>query len=119
MAVGGAVGAVLRLAMVHGLHTLLGSGFPYGILAVNVLGSFIIGCLSIALIDRVAENELWRLIFFVGLLGGFTTFSTFSLDTIELMMGGWYSEAIWNVVLSVSLCLGGTFFGITLMRWLS
>jgi len=105
--------------MVTGLHTWLGPGFPYGTLAVNVLGSFIIGCLSIALIDRVVENELWRLIFFVGLLGSFTTFSTFSLDTVELMMAGWYSQAIWNVVLSVLLCLGGTFLGISFVRWLA
>ncbi len=113
------MGALLRFAMVTELHNWLGSGFPYGTLAVNVLGSFAIGCLSIALIDRVGESELWRLIFFVGLLGSFTTFSTFSLDTVELMMAGWYSHAIWNVVLSVLLCLGGTLSGIALMRWLS
>ncbi len=114
---GGAVGALLRFATVHGVHAWLGAGFPYGTLLVNVLGSFVIGCLSIALIDRIADNELWRLIFFVGLLGSFTTFSTFSLDTIELLMAGWYAQAVWNVVLSVTLCLGGTFLGIALARW--
>lgn len=112
---GGAVGSVARYLMTLGIQRVAGASFPAGTVAVNVLGSFAIGVLYVWLVERDASPVL-RALLTVGLLGGFTTFSSFSLETVNLMMQASYGRAVLNVLLSVGLCIGGTMLGIALAR---
>ncbi len=109
---GGAIGALLRYWMSTGIHHLLGRGFPYGTLVVNVLGSLLMGFLYIMLIDKLSLGPVWRAALLVGLLGAFTTFSTFSIETLNLMEEGELVKALLNVVLSVVLCLFAAWIGV-------
>jgi CrcB protein len=116
VAIGGAIGSVLRyLIQTKSIHWF-GASFPYGTLLVNLVGSLLIGFLSFALVERIAVSEELRLAVLVGVLGGFTTFSTFSLDTINLIQQGNFVSAIANVVLSVSVCLLACFLGLSIAR---
>ena len=112
IASGGAIGSVLRYWMSSGVQTLFGKDFPYGTLSVNLIGSILIGLLFVLLGERTGTNEAWRLTLIVGFLGGFTTFSAFSLETFTLIQGGQPGKAALNVLLSVSLCLIGCWLGI-------
>lgn len=112
---GGAVGSVLRYAMTVGIQRVVGPSFPWGTVVVNALGSFAIGLLYVWLVER-GENTALRALLMVGLLGGFTTFSSFSLETVTLMMQASFGRAALNVLLSVGLCIGGTMLGIALAR---
>lgn len=105
---GGAIGSVFRFWMSTLVQNILGKDIPYGTLSVNLLGSIFIGLLSVILQDRPE----WRLLLIVGLLGGFTTFSAFSLETVQLLQNGQAGKALLNVLLSVSLCLLGCWLGI-------
>ena len=81
IAVCGALGCLLRYALSSRVYEWLGSRFPYGILSVNVLGSLLMGILVALMMVKLPEHSLWRPAILVGFLGGFTTFSSFSLDT--------------------------------------
>ena len=116
IAAGGAVGALLRFWVSTGVYAMLGRGFPYGTLAVNVLGSLLMGYLYIAMIDRLALASEWRAFALVGLLGAFTTFSTFSIETLVLIEQADYAKAFANVLLSVLACVAAAFLGMTLAR---
>jgi len=116
VAVGGALGSVLRYLLQIQCVSWFGSKFPYGTLLVNTLGSLLIGFLSIWLLDKISINSDLRFAITVGLLGGFTTFSTFSLETITLIQQGNLLSAASNLVLSIILCLVACFFGVTLAR---
>ena len=116
IAAGGAVGAVLRYWVSSGTHALLGRGFPYGTLVVNVLGSFAIGFLFVLFLERMALRGEWRAGILIGVLGAFTTFSTFSIETLNLLEDGAHLKASLNVALSIALCLGGAWFGLLLGR---
>ena len=116
IAAGGAVGALLRFWFSSGAHYLLGKGFPYGTLLVNVLGSFVIGVVYVYMIERGELSEDWRAFLIIGLLGAFTTFSTFSFETINLIETGEMLKAGLNVLLSVSLCLVACWSAILLVR---
>lgn len=116
IAVGGAVGAVLRYLASTGVYGLLGRDFPYGTLAVNVLGSFVIGFLTVLLIERWNLGPEWRAGLLVGVLGAFTTFSTFSVETFFLIEQGDTIKALLNVVLSVVLCVTAAWVGILVGR---
>lgn len=112
IAAGGATGAVLRFWMSNGVYALLGRGFPYGTLTVNVVGSLLMGVLSVLLIERLSLGPEWRAAVLVGLLGGFTTFSTFSLETLNLIETGEHVKALSNMVVSVVLCVGAAWVGV-------
>lgn len=113
IAAGGAVGALLRFFVSSGVYTWLGRGFPYGTLSVNVLGSLLIGLLAETLVlQRVAITAEYRSAIFVGLLGSFTTFSTFSLETLYLIEQGSWAKAGLNVLGSVLACLLAVWVGL-------
>lgn len=113
---GGAVGSLARFYTVHILQAMLGRGFPYGTLAVNVLGSLLMGVLYVLLVERALISSEWRELLIVGFLGGFTTFSAFSMDTVTLLEQHAYTRAALNVMLSVVVCVAATALGIMLTR---
>jgi CrcB protein len=106
IALGGALGSVLRYLMVAAV------GAPWGTAAVNMIGSFAIGVLFVLLDTRVG----WQLFLMTGLLGGFTTFSAFSLDTIKLIEAGQPLQAALYVLGSVALSLIAVALGVALAR---
>jgi CrcB protein len=112
IASGGAAGALLRFWMSSGVYNWLGRGFPYGTLAVNVLGSLLMGFLYVMLVDKLSLGANWRAALLVGLLGAFTTFSTFSIETLNLVEEGEAIKALMNVLLSVMLCLIAAWAGV-------
>ena len=116
---GGALGAVSRLGVYTLAHGWLGKGFPYGTLAVNVAGSLAMGFLFVWLGERLSVALEWRLFLVVGFLGAFTTFSAFSIETINLIADGMQARALANVVLNVSVCLLAAWAGVAGARWLS
>ena len=116
IAVGGAFGSVLRYGLSTWVHTLVGRGFPYGTLAVNVLGCLAMGFLFVLLVERMGESALWRAGLLIGVLGGFTTFSTFSIETFNLIEQGAMAKAAGNMAASLVLCLGATWLGVLLAR---
>jgi CrcB protein len=118
IAAGGAVGAVFRFWMSTWVHHMTGRGFPYGTLSVNVLGSLLMGMLYIYLVERSILGPEWRAALVIGLLGAFTTFSTFSMETFNLIEGGEWLKAVMNVFLSVVLCLGAAWVGVIVGRQL-
>lgn len=114
IAAGGAIGSILRyLVQIQCIHWL-GSKFPYGTLLVNTVGSLLIGILSIVLLERYAVSEELRLALLTGLLGGFTTFSAFSLETLGLIQQGSLLSAAGNIILNVTLCIVACFLGMIL-----
>ena len=118
IAFGGALGALLRFWVSTGFYQLLGRDFPYGTLAVNVIGSLLMGFLSMWMIDRLFATE-WKMAVLVGLLGAFTTFSTFSLDTFYLIENQDYLKALLNITSNVLLCIVALWLGMLLARQLS
>lgn len=117
VALGGACGSVLRYLVSSGVYQWLGKGFPYGTFSVNVIGSFLIGLLAEALIlQRIAFTLEYRAAILVGVLGGFTTFSSFSLETIYLIEQGAFVKAALNVSMSVLFCLLAVWLGLLLGR---
>jgi CrcB protein len=118
IAVGGAFGSVLRYGLSTWVHTLVGREFPYGTLAVNVLGCLAMGILFVLLVERMGESTVWRAGLLIGVLGGFTTFSTFSIETFNLIEQGAMAKAAGNMAASLILCVGATWFGVILARQL-
>jgi len=115
---GGALGAVMRFLMSSNIYRVFGRDFPYGTLTVNVLGSLLIGLFYILIVERSLLSAEWRSVVMIGFLGAFTTFSTFSLETLSLLESGELSRAALNVFLSVALCLVATWLGLVIGRQL-
>ncbi|WP_459863272.1 fluoride efflux transporter CrcB [Endothiovibrio diazotrophicus] len=116
IAAGGAVGAVGRFWVSTAVYGWLGRNFPWGTLAVNVAGSLAMGFLYVLLVDRMAGPAEVRAALTVGLLGAFTTFSTFSLETLNLIEAGEPLKAGINVLVSVALCITAAGLGVLLGR---
>lgn len=100
------------------VHQLLGRDFPYGTLTVNVVGSLVMGFVSILLLERFMLAEFWRPIIMIGFLGAFTTFSSFSMETFNLIEAGEMAKAFMNMFFNLSLCLGATWIGVIAGRQL-
>ena len=116
IAAGGALGSVARYLFAGQVTRLLGSQFPWGILVVNVVGSFAMGVLVEVMALRWDVSPETRAFLVVGVLGGFTTFSSFSLDAALLMERGDWTPALGYVLGSVVLSICGLFAGLWLMR---
>ncbi|MCB1762015.1 MAG: fluoride efflux transporter CrcB [Gammaproteobacteria bacterium] len=116
IAAGGAAGAVLRFWVSNGVYALLGRGFPYGTLAVNVIGSLLMGLLFVFFLERMSISAELRGALLIGLLGSFTTFSTFSIETLNLIEQAEYLKAGLNMLISVAACLMAAWFGLVLGR---
>lgn len=110
------LGAMARYALSGWVSDATAGRFPYGTLAVNLIGSFIIGFFMILALDRFSWNPDLRIFFTVGFLGAFTTFSTFSYETVELLRGGAYLVAATNMGASLFGCLAATYAGIVLAK---
>lgn len=111
IAVGGAFGAIMRFLSQATIYELVGKTFPYGTLFVNVTGSFLMGLLSIFLVEKFNLSSEWHLAILVGVLGSFTTFSTFSIETLVLFEQGDMLKAMTNILLSVVLCISAVWAG--------
>jgi CrcB protein len=116
IAAGGALGAVARHLFAAHIMRWTGGGFPWGILAVNVLGSFLMGILVHALMHLPEPMPNLRAFLVVGVLGAFTTFSTYALDVVLLIERGELGAAAGYALASVVLSVGGLFAGMALAR---
>ena len=116
IAAGGAVGSVLRFWMSTWVHSFAGRSFPYGTLTVNVLGCLAMGFLFVLFVDRLSDNAVLRAGILIGVLGGFTTFSSFSIETFNLIEQGAWLKAVVNMTGSLLLCVGATWAGVILGR---
>ena len=118
IAMAGGLGAISRYEMSGLAHRLWGDGFPYGTLAVNVIGSFLIGLVMQASLSTDLVPPGWRLAATVGFLGAFTTFSTFSYETLGYIEDGAWLTAGLNTGVNVFLAILAVTFGVFLARTL-
>ncbi len=112
---GGFLGAIGRY-WVSGLAQKLGDRFPFGTLSVNVLGSFILGLLATLFLEKIIVNQELKLFLLVGLLGAFTTYSTFSLETLNLVRGGEWMSAGLNILANVAGTLLAVWAGVSIAK---
>tara|TARA_R110000868_G_scaffold8205_1_gene42406 strand:+ start:5709 stop:6056 length:348 start_codon:yes stop_codon:yes gene_type:complete len=113
---GGAIGALARFGIYEAQAKWLSLNFPYATLFVNIVGSFIIGACSVWLMQRTHLADELRLFIMVGVLGAFTTFSTFSLETIKLLQMQEYGVALSNIGLNIVLCLVAAWLGMMVIK---
>lgn len=116
VAFGGAFGSVARYFVAGSVHGRLGAGFPYGTLAVNVAGCFLIGLIMELTEGRFTINPQVKIFLTIGVLGGFTTFSTFSYETLAMARDGLMLKAGANAFGSLFTCLTATWLGMVAGR---
>ena len=118
IAAGGAAGSVLRFWMSTWIYALVGRSFPYGTFAVNILGCLAMGFLFVLFTDRLSDSVVLRAGILIGVLGGFTTFSTFSIEAFNLIEQGETLKSLLYMLASLILCVAGTWLGIIIGRQL-
>lgn len=109
--IGGGIGSVFRYMMSGWIYSAFGSNFPYGTLAVNVLGSFVIGFFLTLAEDRFLITSDMRIFVAIGIVGGFTTFSTFSYETFKLFKNGSFLFGGLNIAVSLTFALFALWIG--------
>lgn len=118
VAAGGALGSVARYLLGLTLNAALPMRFPLATFVVNASGSFLIGVMYVLIAEKGVLHPDWRSVAMVGFLGGFTTFSTFSLETVTLLENGFALHALANVALGCAACVGSAWLAMTLTRLL-
>jgi fluoride exporter len=118
VAIGGLVGSVARYWLSGAVQDVTGHTFPSGTLAVNIVGSFVIGLVMALSLERGLLGDEWRILLTTGFCGGFTTMSTFSYETLALLRDGESALALWNVTASFVACVGAAWLGNTVGRLL-
>jgi CrcB protein len=116
VALGGALGSALRYLVATAALAWLGPGFPWGTLAVNLAGSFLIGVVQQAALEALLMSEETRLFLTAGVMGGLTTYSAFSYDTVRLLETGAWWTAWLNVAVTTAACVFLCFLGLTTAR---
>lgn len=115
--VGATIGASVRYYLTQFMHATMGSGFPYGTLSANIIGSFLAGILVVVVIEKAALHEAYRLMLLIGLTGSLTTMSTLSWESVEMISLGHYAQAALNILLNVVLSLIAAGAGVALARY--
>jgi CrcB protein len=115
---GGAVGTGARYLVAGWAQKALGAGFPYGTFAVNLVGSFLLGLLMVVGVSSESISPTLRIAVTTGAMGGFTTYSTFSYETMRYVQEGAYGLAALNVSLTLVVCLLASFAGVAVGRLL-
>jgi len=116
ISLGGILGANARYLLGIWIATRYGTSFPYGTLVINVSGSFVIGFFLVLVTQRFVVHPNWRLFFATGFLGAYTTFSSFSFETVALILGGSWWLGLANILGSVVLGLVAVLMGMALAR---
>lgn len=116
VAVGGGIGATTRYLVSTWAAERFGTDFPYGTLIVNVVGCFIIGAFMTLATERLIVNPYWRLLVTAGFIGGLTTFSSFSYETLRLLEDADLTMALYNIALNFILGFFATWLGIGFVR---
>jgi CrcB protein len=117
--IGGGLGASLRHTVNISCARCMGTSFPYGTFIINITGSIVMGLIAGYLAFKGEASQPWRLFLMTGILGGYTTFSAFSLDTAVLYERGEIGLALFYVLGSVVLSIAGLFAGLALVRHLA
>lgn len=116
---GGFLGANARYLLDNWIAARYGTSFPYGTMVINVSGSFVIGLFLVLVTERFVVHPHWRLFFAVGFLGAYTTFSTFSFESLALIKDGCWLLSLLNIVGSVVLGLMAALSGVLIARLFS
>jgi CrcB protein len=117
IACGGAIGALSRFGLQQWLATIYNGRFPLAIFVANSIGSLCLGLFYVLIVEKGIVPEVWRPFLIIGLIGAFTTFSTFSLDSIRLIEEGNWSMALGNNVANLVAGLVGAYVGMSIGRW--
>lgn len=116
---GGGIGAALRHGVNRAALAFFGESFPFGTLFVNVTGSLLLGVVAGLFLEKGGASQELRLFLTTGILGGFTTFSAFSLDAALMWQRGDYAALCAYLFSSVALSIGALFAGMTAVRWVT
>ena len=116
IAIGGGLGSIARFVISREMGNWLGNYLPYGTLTVNVAGSLALGWFITIFVNRSELSSVLRLGLTVGFLGAFTTFSTFSFESLQLLLDGAVWRAIFNVVVNAAVCIGMCYLGMQMAR---
>lgn len=109
---GGGIGSLLRYGLTHLIHKFPKSVFPVATLASNLLASLLVGLFLVLMMKmKPANAEFFQAFCIIGICGGFSTFSTFAKENLELMERGYWVIAVLNIVVSVSFCIGMVYLG--------